>query len=175
MNFDALRSLFDGHGRRLERGAWSISARSVLAALAVLAAPLCLGASPRANELPTVELKIKGHAIRAEVAATDETRTTGLMNRFSLRPDSGMLFVFSDPQPLSFWMKNTYVPLSIAFIGADGRILNIEDMAPLTESTHPSRGLAVYALEMKKGWFASHDIGPGDRVEGLDKAPPAKD
>ena len=175
MSFDALRSLFDGHGYVRARRATSVGVRSVLAALAVLVAPICFGASPSANELPAVELKIKGHAIRAEVAATDETRTIGLMNRFSLRPDSGMLFVFSDPQPLAFWMKNTYVPLSIAFIGVDGRILNIEDMAPLTESTHPSRGLALYALEMKKGWFASHDIGPGDRVEGLDKTPPAKD
>src|SRR5262249_24903498 len=149
-------------------------ARRLLVALAVLAAPFCLAAAPTVTELPTVELKIKGHAIRAEVAATDETRTTGLMNRFSLRPDSGMLFVFSDPQPLSFWMKNTYVPLSIAFIAADGRIVNIEDMAPRTETTHPSRGLALYALEMKKGWFASRAIGPGDRVEGLEKVPPAR-
>ena len=72
-------------------------------------------------------------------------------------------------------MKNTYVPLSIAFIGADGRILNIEDMAPQTESTHPSRGPAMYALEMKKGWFARFAIAAGDRVDGLDKAPKAKD
>jgi uncharacterized membrane protein (UPF0127 family) len=65
--------------------------------------------------------------------------------------------------------------LSIAFIGADGRILNIEDMAPRTESTHPSRGAALYALEMKKGWFAERGIGAGDRVLGLDKAPKARD
>jgi len=63
--------------------------------------------------------------------------------------------------------------LSIAFIDAEGRILNIEDMAPLTESTHPSRGPALYALEMRKGWFASHAISPGDRVEGLNRAPKA--
>jgi uncharacterized membrane protein (UPF0127 family) len=129
----------------------------------------------RADELPTIELQIGKHRLVAEVAATTATRTVGLMNRFSLRPDHGMLFVFDAPQPLAFWMKNTYVPLSIAFIAYDGRILNIEDMAPRTESTHPSRGSALYALEMKKGWFADRGIGAGDRVEGLGKAPPARD
>ena len=97
------------------------------------------------------------------------------MNRFSLRPDHGMLFVFPEAQPLAFWMHNTYVPLSIAFIGADGRILNIEDMAPQTDLTHPSRGLALYALEMKKGWFAERGISPGASVEGLAKAPKARE
>jgi uncharacterized membrane protein (UPF0127 family) len=129
----------------------------------------------RAAELPMIELTIAGHRLVAEIAATDETRTTGLMNRFSLAPDHGMLFVFAAPQPLAFWMHNTYVPLSIAFIGADGRILNIEDMAPRTDDTHPSRGLALYAVEMKKGWFADRGINAGDRVQGLDKAPRAKE
>jgi len=139
--------------------------------LAAIAACFCIGATPAVTELPTVQLKIKGHAVSAEVAATDETRTTGLMYRFSLKPDSGMLFVFGNLQPLAFWMKNTYVPLSIAFIDAEGRIVNIEDMAPQTETTHSSRGLAMYALEMKKGWFGVNGIGPGDRIEGLEKAP----
>jgi len=123
------------------------------------------------EDLPTVQLSIKGHRLVAETATTTATRTTGLMHRFSLKPDHGMLFVFDVPQPLAFWMKNTFVPLSIAFIGADGRILNIEDMAPQTKATHPSRGLALYALEMKKGWFAERAIVAGDRVEGLEKAP----
>jgi uncharacterized protein len=145
--------------------------------LALVAGALALGAAAAAvaAELPTVELKIKGHNVRAEVAANEQTRTAGLMNRFSLRPDSGMLFVFDSPQPLAFWMKNTYVPLSIAFIDAKGRIVNIEDMAPQTEGTHVSRGPALYALEMKKGWFSGYGIGPGDRVEGLDRAPRASE
>jgi uncharacterized protein len=126
-----------------------------------------------AAQLPTVDLAINGHRLVAEVAASDETRTTGLMHRFSLQRDHGMLFVFREPQPLSFWMKNTYVPLSIAFIGSDGKIVNIEDMAPQTETTHPSRGLALYALEMKKGWFAEHGISAGQAVSGLEKAPRA--
>ena len=120
-----------------------------------------------------MELVINGHRAMAEVALTNETRTIGLMNRFSLQPDHGMLFVFSEPQPLAFWMRNTYVPLSIAFIGENGRILNIEDMAPQTQTTHPSRGAALYALEMKKGWFAEKGVGPGMKVDGLDRAPKA--
>jgi len=122
---------------------------------------------------PTVELRIKGQRVVAEVAATEATRTIGLMNRFSLQPDHGMVFVFKEPKELAFWMKNTYVPLSIAFIGADGRILNIDDMAPQTETTHPSRGPALYALEMKKGWFAQHGIDAGEPVLGLERAPKA--
>ena len=127
------------------------------------------------EELATIQLSVKGHRLVAEIAATTATRTVGLMNRFSLKPDHGMLFVFDAPQPLAFWMKNTYVPLSIAFIGPDGRILNIEDMAPRTETTHPSLGLALYALEMKKGWFAERDIVAGDRVQGLEKAPRSRE
>src|SRR5450631_2077601 len=145
--------------------------RSILAFVIVTA----LSGIALADGLPTVQLTINSHRLVAEIAATVETRTVGLMHRFSLKPDHGMLFVFNAPQPLAFWMKNTFVPLSIAFIGADGRILNIDDMAPQTETTHPSRGLALYALEMKKGWFAQHSIVAGERVEGLEKAPSARD
>ena len=140
-----------------------------------LAVLMALSSPASGEELPTVQLSIKGHRLVAETAATTATRTVGLMHRFSLKPDHGMLFVFDGPQPLAFWMKNTYVPLSIAFIGADGRILNVEDMTPQTETTHPSRGLALYALEMKKGWFAERAIVAGDRVEGLEKAPRARE
>jgi uncharacterized membrane protein (UPF0127 family) len=132
---------------------------------------MALNGSASAEDLPTIQLSIKGHRLVAETATTTATRTVGLMHRFSLKPDHGMLFVFDAPQPLAFWMKNTFVPLSIAFIGVDGKILNIEDMAPRTETTHPSRGLALYALEMKKGWFAERGIEAGDRVDGLEKAP----
>jgi uncharacterized membrane protein (UPF0127 family) len=128
-----------------------------------------------AQSLPTTELTINGHRVTAEVATTVATRGVGLMRRFSLRPDHGMLFVFDAPQPLTFWMKNTYIPLSIAFIAADGRILNIEDMAPQTENLHNSRGPAMFALEMKKGWFAQSAISAGDRVDGLAQAPKAKE
>jgi hypothetical protein len=147
-------------------------AKRLSLALASLAVML-VATAPLGANLSTVELSIKGHRVVAEVAATVQARTIGLMNRFSLQPDHGMLFVFDEPQPQAFWMKNTYVPLSIAFIDAGGRIVNIEDMAPQTETTHPSRGPVLYALEMKKGWFVQRGIGEGDRVEGLEKAPKA--
>lgn len=118
-------------------------------------------------KLPVTTLMLGGHKVVAEVVVTPEQRAQGLMNRFSLQPDHGMLFVFEQPQPLGFWMKNTYIPLSIAFIDANGRILNIDDMKPLDEATHQSKGLALYALEMKQGWFAAKGIGAGDFVKGL--------
>ena len=124
-------------------------------------------AAPVVVELPVTTLTIGTQKIVAEVAATTEQRTTGLMYRFSLKPDHGMIFVFEREEPLSFWMKNTFIPLSIAFIASDGRILNVADMAPRDERMHWSNGPALYALEMRKGWFAEHGIGPGDRVTGL--------
>ena len=130
---------------------------------------------PSAAELPTMALSINGHRLVAEVAANTQTRATGLMNRFSLKPDHGMLFVFRDQRPLSFWMKNTYVALSIAYIDSRGTIIGIEDMAPQTETMHPSSAPAQYALEMKKGWFKERGIGAGAVVTGLDKAPRAED
>ena len=117
--------------------------------------------------LPTAKLRIGDITLTAEVAATNEQRSTGLMYRFSLAPDSGLLFVFDAPRPLSFWMRNTYVALSIAFIDAHGTILNIEDMAPRDERSTWSTGAALYALEMRKGWFAQKGIRAGARVEGL--------
>jgi uncharacterized protein len=124
-----------------------------------------------AAELPTTTLTIGTHKLTAEIAATPAQRETGLMNRFSLKPDTGMLFVFERGEPQAFWMRNTYVALSIAFIDANGRIINIEDMQPQTDDSHWSKGPAPYALEMKKGWFAEKGIVAGDRVEGLAKLP----
>jgi hypothetical protein len=120
-----------------------------------------------ANPLPTVPLTINGHKLVVEVAATPDQRATGLMNRFSLQPDHGMVFVFERPEPQGFWMRNTFIPLSIAFIAPDGRIINVDDMAPHDERTHMSRAPALYAIEMRKGWFAERGIGTGDVVKGL--------
>jgi uncharacterized protein len=127
-------------------------------------------AAHAAAALPTANLSIGAHKVVAEVAATPDERATGLMNRFSLQPDHGMLFVFERTEPLAFWMKNTFIPLSIAFIDERGRIVNIEDMAPQTEVTHWSTAPARYALEMRKGWFAERGVKPGDRVDGLPAA-----
>jgi uncharacterized membrane protein (UPF0127 family) len=133
----------------------------VAVALAAFQSAICVAA-----ELPTTTLTIGEQKVVAEVAVTPEQRALGLMNRFSLKPDHGMLFVFERPEPQAFWMKNTFIPLSIAFIGADGRIVNIEDMAPQTEDSHWSKGPAMYALEMRKGWFRDKGIGPGALVKG---------
>jgi uncharacterized membrane protein (UPF0127 family) len=135
--------------------------------LALVLPPTHVSAS---EGIPVITLTINQTKVVAEVVATPELRAIGLMNRFSLRPDHGMVFVFDRPQPLGFWMKNTYVPLSIAFIDASGKVVNIEDMKPLDESTIWSRGLSLYALEMRQGWFAAKGIAPGDTVKGL---PPA--
>lgn len=125
---------------------------------------------PPPQVLPAVTLIANGHNISAEVADSPDKREVGLMNRFSLRPDSGMLFVFQKAEPLSFWMKNTYIPLSIAFMDSSGRILNIENMAPQTETPHWSNGAALYALEMRKGWFVDNGVAVGDHIEGVDRA-----
>lgn len=126
------------------------------------------------DPLLTFPLSIRGHRIRAELADTPESRMTGLMGRRSLPQDTGMLFVFDQPAPQAMWMKNTYVPLSVAFITADGRILNIEDMSPQTEDVHPSAGAVLYALEMERGWFARKGIRAGDRVEGIARFPKSR-
>ena len=133
----------------------------------ILAALLALPLAAVAADLPMRTLSVRDQKLVVEVAATPESRETGLMNRFSLKRDHGMLFVFEAPQPLAFYMRNTYIPLSIAFVDARGRILNIEDMRPKDESTHWSRGPARYAIEMQQGWFAQKGIGAGDVVEGL--------
>ena len=141
-------------------------------ALALLASMPASAQAPdgKPQSLPITTIRVGPHAVAAEVASTPDQRTLGLMYRFSLPADHGMLFVFPEPQPLAFWMRNTFIPLSIAYIDADGRILNVAEMAPRSDATHPSRGDALYALEMRKGWFADKDIGPGTRVTGL---PPA--
>lgn len=117
--------------------------------------------------LPSVRLRIHGHTLTAEVAVTAQQQQTGLMHRRSLPPDHGMVFVFAQAQPVCMWMKNTLIPLSVAFIGADGRIVNLADMQPLTEDVHCAQGDVRYALEMPQHWFARHGVKPGDRVRDL--------
>ncbi|MCL2871489.1 MAG: DUF192 domain-containing protein [Betaproteobacteria bacterium] len=149
--------------------------RSFICLFIFFVTPLCAFAASAPNAaqapLPTVELTIGGHAVTAEVAQTPEQRERGLMYRFTLPNGRGMLFVFDHPQPLSFWMKNTPAPLSIAFIDSHGTILNIRDMEPNDETTlHRSQGDALYALEVREGWFTEQGIKAGATVKGL---PPA--
>src|SRR5579862_8797244 len=114
--------------------------------LAVLTLALCSTLACAQTALPEIPLAISGHKLTAEVAATDGTRTTGLMYRRMMPEDRGMLFVFAYAQPQSFWMMNTYLPLSIAFVDEQGIIVNITDMKPLTTDPHPSAKPAKFAL-----------------------------
>ena len=116
------------------------------------------------------QLTLGGSHVLAEVADTPRERATGLMGRVSLAPDSGMLFVYPTEEPRSFWMKNTPLPLSIAFIDGSGRIVHIAEMVPLNEDPVPSVHPAMYALEMTKGWFNAHGVKVGQTVAGLPKA-----
>jgi uncharacterized membrane protein (UPF0127 family) len=128
----------------------------------------------RADPLLTYPLKVKGHAIRVEVANTPDTRRSGLMFRASLPDNQGMLFVYEAEDRHAMWMKNTLVPLSVAFIDRAGRIINIEDMQPQTEDTHMAAARAAFSLEMNRGWFEQRGIKRGDRVQGLERLPPSQ-
>ncbi|MBN2628736.1 MAG: DUF192 domain-containing protein [Spirochaetales bacterium] len=109
-------------------------------------------------------MKLKGHTLKVELARSAQERQNGLMNREKMARDRGMLFIFPNEAPRSFWMKNTLIPLSIAFLDRDGVILNIEDMEPLDLSPVPSDGPAMYALEVNQGLFHEWGVRPGYRV-----------
>jgi uncharacterized membrane protein (UPF0127 family) len=124
--------------------------------------------APAQEILPTITLRIGAVAVEAEVADETDERTIGLMGRKELAEGKGMLFVFREPQPLGFWMRDTLVPLSIAYINAAGVIREIHDLQPLDET--PARSAfrdLLYALEVPQGWFHKNKILPGDRVLGL--------
>ena len=123
------------------------------------------------NAMPVLELNAGFHRIEAEVAASDQNRQVGLMNRQAMPQQHGMLFVFTQPNTHCMWMRNTLIPLSVAFIDEEGYVINIEDMQPQTEDNHCARKPARFALEMNLGWFAQRGIKPGVRLGGLDKAP----
>jgi uncharacterized membrane protein (UPF0127 family) len=117
--------------------------------------------------LPIKKLNAGMHVIHAEIAATPETRRTGLMNRKSLAPNHGMLFVFDQALVECFWMRNTFIPLSIAFLLEDGTIVNIADMKPQSDESHCSSKPVRFALEMEQGWFAARAMTPGKKILGL--------
>lgn len=134
----------------------------------LVALTVCLNtASAQAVQLPVIDMTVGSHPITAEVAATNQSRSYGLMNRPSLAVDSGMLFVFQNTGQPCFWMKNTPLPLSIAFIDPDGIIVNMADMQPYSHISHCPHGPVLYALEMEQGWFKSKGIQPGARVAPL--------
>ncbi|MBU3556150.1 DUF192 domain-containing protein [Polynucleobacter sp. Ross1-W9] len=119
--------------------------------------------------LPTIELKTGIYRIQAELADTPKAREVGLMNRTSMPTNAGMLFVFEQKAGHCFWMNNTKIPLSIAFIADDGKIVNIEEMQAETTNNHCPKAAVRYALEMNKQWFAERVIVPGTVVTGLPK------
>ena len=117
--------------------------------------------------LPVVNLNADIQVIHAEVASTESERERGLMFRSELPGNDGMLFVFEAPERQCFWMHNTPLPLSIAFIADGGAIVNIDDMAAETDTSHCSLEPVRYALEMAQGWFTAKGIKAGDKIENL--------
>lgn len=129
---------------------------------------LLLAASTLSGCRPTLRretIRLGDTELVVEIADTPELRQRGLMHRRSLPENRGMLFVFDREEPRSFWMKNTRIPLSIAYIGTDGTIKSILDMEPFDLRSHPSGRSVRYALEVNQGYFERHGIGVGDRVE----------
>jgi uncharacterized membrane protein (UPF0127 family) len=120
-----------------------------------------------ASGLPLSTLQIDGQPLPVEVADTDAARSLGLMNRDALPADAGMLFVYDNDRIREFWMKDTRIPLSIAFVDKTGKIVKIADMQPF-DTTHTSSVFpARYAIEVNQGWFGAHGVDKGDRVSGL--------
>jgi uncharacterized membrane protein (UPF0127 family) len=113
----------------------------------------------------TVDIRIGGIPVTAEIADNPDLQARGMMNRDSLPENHGMLFVYGTSQVRSFWMRNVPIPLDIAFIDASGIIINIEYMEPQTDHNYFSQGPMMYALEMEGGWFEANGVGPGDRLE----------
>ncbi len=153
----------------LEPGSRPVRARAFrfrFALAPVLAAWLSVGAAADAAQptLPTVTLRAGMHLIKAEVADRDESRMRGLMHRSTLAANHGMLFVFPAAARQCFWMRNTPLPLSIAFIDERGEIVNIADMSPFSEESHCSAKPVAFALEMTQGWFARRGLKPGTRI-----------
>ena len=147
--------------------------RRLVPALAL--ALFLVAVSARAQDAPTeftvIPLSAGIHLIRAEVAAEASERAKGLMFRPYLGANQGMVFLFDEPTMQCMWMRNTLIPLSVAFIGEDGRVLNVENMQPQTEENHCAARPARYALEMNQGWFARHGVAAGTKISGLPKPP----
>ena len=156
----------------------SMTMRTLL--LAVLLSANSAHALPSINDthiekLKTEKISVAGQSITVEVADDEDSRERGLMYRTSMPANDGMLFVFPTPQPMAFWMKNTLIPLSIGYFDKDRKLLNTYEMSPgIMGEQHPktyeSKGSAMYALEMNKGWFPKHHIKPGAVLTLPDKS-----
>ena len=134
------------------------------AAIAVLAGSV--HAQTEAQKLPTIRLSAGMHVIQAELAKSPDERSIGLMFRPTMGTNDGMLFAFEQAGQQCFWMKNTLLPLSAAFLADDGSVVNIEDMKPQTLDSHCSSQPVRFVLEMNQGWFAKRGIKAGSRLQG---------
>ena len=143
------------------------TARLLATGLIALAstAPVAAQGQPQMN-LPRIEITAGMHRIEAQVAASPQERQTGLMHRKEMPAHEGMLFVFEQPATQCFWMRNTLLPLTAAFVADDGTIVNLADMTPLSEQSHCSKQPVRYVLEMNQGWFAKKNIKAGARLAG---------
>jgi len=143
--------------------------RRSLALLAMFAAFVsttsCYSQQPQ--KFPSTTLNAGLYLIKAEVASTEAQREQGLMFREKLGTNEGMVFLFGAPAGVCMWMKNTLIPLSVAFMDDHGKIINIEEMKEQTLDSHCAINPATYALEMNKGWFKQKNIKPGMIIEGL--------
>ena len=137
----------------------------------LLSVVLSLFAPHASAEMPRMALNAGMHRIEAEVAANQDNRMLGLMHRERLGSNQGMLFVFPSVERHCMWMRNTLIPLAVAFLDHEGRIINIEEMKPRTENNHCAAAPARFAPEMNQGWFSSKGIQPGMRIGGTDKSP----
>lgn len=124
-------------------------------------------AAQQSQKFNTVSLTAGINLIKAEVAAAPLEREQGLMFREKMGPNEGMVFVFEGPAEVCMWMKNTLLPLSVAFIDGTGKIVNIEDMKPQSLDSHCAKTLVRYALEMNLGWFKQKNVKPGTVIDGL--------
>ena len=140
--------------------------RLLLAALALAVPVLAAFAQDAQTTLPRVKLAAGMHQIEAQVAQSIDERSTGLMYRRQMPLHEGMLFIFEQPSVQCFWMKNTVLPLTAAFVAADGTVVNLEDMRPMTTDSHCSAQPVRFVLEMNQGWFAKRGIKPGSKLTG---------
>lgn len=145
--------------------------RSLALLTALAAAVACSISAPsysqQLQKFPSVTLNAGLYLIKAEVASTEAQREQGLMFRDKMAANEGMVFAFGAPAGVCMWMKNTLIPLSVAFMDETGKIINIEEMKEQTLDSHCATKAATYALEMNKGWFKQKNIKPGMTIEGL--------
>jgi uncharacterized membrane protein (UPF0127 family) len=168
-SFESLASLREIGFARLVR-ALVVAILLPVAAISTVQAQQMPPGAKQPGDFPRARLTAGMFVIDAAVAASDADREQGLMYRTTLAPNEGMLFVFNETAVHCFWMKNTLIPLSIAFIRGDGTITDIDEMQAETTDNHCPRNNGVYALEMSRGWFASKGIKPGMKLQGLPAA-----